>query len=441
MRNPDAPRIVHPVAWVPSAYLAEGIPFALVIWVAGTMLKDLGHRDGEITLMTASIGLAWSLKPLWAAALDMWKTKKFFVIAMQYSMAGLLVIGALVLRWNPAAPTSGESYLPVLIGLLWLIAFCSATQDICIDGIYITALDRKRQAAFVGVQGMAWNGGRIFATAVVVWLAGMFQDRLGLSARHAWSNALLAAAGSLLCLAIYHNVVLPLGTLAVRPESLRAAAATFVDTLRDFARKPKLWGMLVFVFLYRSGEGFLLVEAPLFLQASVEQGGVGLSLQDKSLIDGTISTAVSVLGGLAGGAVTARFGLRRSLFWLALSMNVPHLCFVYLSQHVSAAQPLSFATVATWVTIEKFGYSFGFVANMLYMMQQIAPGKYPTTHYAFCTALMNLVLVPTQMASGPLAERLGYPSFFLFVLVASVPSLLAAWFAPFPRLEKPVAMP
>jgi PAT family beta-lactamase induction signal transducer AmpG len=124
------------------------------------------------------------------------------------------------------------------------------------------------------------------------------------------------------------------------------------------------------------------------------------------------------------------------LFWLALSMNVPHLCFVYLSQHASAAHPLSFATIATWVTIEKFCYSFGFVANMLYMMQQIAPGKYPTTHYAFCTALMNLVLVPTQMASGPLAEWLGYPNFFLFVLLASLPSLWVAWFAPFPRVVR-----
>jgi PAT family beta-lactamase induction signal transducer AmpG len=84
------------------------------------------------------------------------------------------------------------------------------------------------------------------------------------------------------------------------------------------------------------------------------------------------------------------------------------------------------------VTIEKFGYSFGFVANMLYMMQQISPGKYHMTHYAFCTALMNLVLIPTQMASGPLADTLGYRAFFVFVLFASIPSLFAAWFAPFP---------
>ena len=208
---------------------------------------------------------------------------------------------------------------------------------------------------------------------------------------------------------------------------------TFIDTLRDFFKKPQIWGMLLFVFLYRSGEGFLLMEAPLFLQASIADGGAGLSLKEKGVIDGTVSTVFSLLGGLAGGAFIARYGLKRSLLFMALCMNVPHVCFVILSQAVTADARLSLTTVATLVTIEKFGYSFGFVANMLYMMQQIAPGKYPMTHYAFCTALMNLVLIPTQMASGPLAEALGYRGFFLFVMIASLPSVWAAWKAPFPR--------
>jgi PAT family beta-lactamase induction signal transducer AmpG len=191
--------------------------------------------------------------------------------------------------------------------------------------------------------------------------------------------------------------------------------------------------MLGFVFLYRAGEGFLLVEAPLFLQAKLHDGGAGLSLTDKSLIDGTLSTVVSIVGGLLGGAFASRFGLRRTLLLLAICLNVPHVCYVYLSQAAARETPLSFAFVAALVSIEKFGYSFGFVGNMLYMMQQVAPGRYKMTHYAFSTALMNLVLVPTQMASGPLAEWLGYKNFFLFVMLASVPSILAAWLAPFPN--------
>jgi MFS transporter, PAT family, beta-lactamase induction signal transducer AmpG len=422
---PATAKAAHPRSWVPTAYLAEGIPFALVIWVAGTMFKDLGHSDAEITLSTASIGLAWSLKPLWAAFLDMFKTKKFFVLAMEYAMAGLLVLLALSLRL--------PNYFQVMILVLWVLAFASATQDICVDGVYITTLDEKRQAAWIGVQGVAWNGGRIFGTALVVWVAGSLQEDRGLDPKTAWTYALLLSAVSMALLGIYHGFALPVGAIARRPRDASEVISTFADTLRDFLKKPSLWGMLLFVFLYRSGEGFLLVEAPLFLQAPLHEGGAGLSLKEKGLIDGTISTTISILGGLAGGAFIARFGLKRALFTMALCMNVPHLCFVYLSHAVSPEQPLSLTTIATLVTIEKFGYSFGFVANMLYMMQQISPGKYHMTHYAFCTALMNLVLIPTQMASGPLAVAFGYKAFFLFVMVASIPSLIAAWYAPFPH--------
>jgi len=225
---------------------------------------------------------------------------------------------------------------------------------------------------------------------------------------------------------------LPAGSVSSRPLSRKEVVGEFADSLGAFFRKPSIWGMLGFVFLYRAGEGFLLVEAPLFLQAKLNDGGVGLSLTDKSLIDGTLSTVVSIVGGLLGGAFASKFGLKRTLLFLALCLNVPHVCYVYLSQAVTPAAPLSFGTVAALVSLEKFGYSFGFVGNMLYMMQEVAPGRYQMTHYAFCTALMNLVLVPTQMASGPLADWLGYKNFFLFVLLASIPSVVAAWLAPFP---------
>ncbi len=421
-------RLFRPWTWVPSAYLAEGIPFAMVIWVAGTMFKDFGRDDGEITLATASIGLAWSLKPLWAAFLDMFKTKRFFVLGTEFLMAALLAAIALLIQLP-------DSFWLVIAGL-WVLAFTSATQDICVDGVYITSLDAQQQASWIGIQGMAWNFGRIFATAVVVWLAGALQEDMGLAPRAAWSYALLSSGAAMASLGLYHGFVLPAGSIPRRPENAREVVDTFLDTIRDFFRKKSIWGMLIFVFLYRSGEGFLLVEAPLFLQAAVQDGGAALTLKEKGLIDGTISSLVSIVGGIAGGAFIARYGLRRTLFFMALCMNVPNLCFVYLSHAAAAGAALSLTTIGTLVTIEKFGYSFGFVANMLYMMQQIAPGRFHMTHYAFCTALMNLVLIPTQMASGPLADWLGYESFFVFVLFASIPSLIAAWYAPFPDPPK-----
>ena len=422
----SAPAVRNPWSWVTTSYFAEGIPFALVIWVAGTMFKDLGHSDGQITLATASIGIAWSLKPFWAAFLDMYRTKKFFVLAMEFLMAALLIGIAVALPM--------PNYFQIIIGVLWVMAFASSTQDICVDGIYITSLDEKKQAAFIGVQGVFWNVGRIFATAAIVWLAGSLKADHGMEAHAAWSWAMVMAAVTLAALGIYHIFMLPTGSVTERPHSASAVVVTFKDSIVDFFRKESIWGMLIFVFLYRSAEGLLLIEGPLFLQAATDVGGVGLSLKEKGIIDGTISTGVSLAAGLLGGAFMAKYGLKRNtLVFMALCLNLPHITYVILSQLAGPGHTLSLFTIGTLVTVEKFGYSFGFVANMLYMMQQISPGKYHMTHYAFCTALMNLMLVPTQAISGPLADHLGYKTYFIVVMFAAIPSLLAAWFAPFPR--------
>lgn len=424
--SPIPTNIRNPWSWVPTLYLSMGIPFALVIWVAGTMFKDLGHTDTEITLATASIGIAWSLKPFWAAFLDMYKTKKFFVLCMEVLIA-LLLCGI-------AAALPLPNYFQITIALLWVMAFSSATQDICADGVYITSLDAKGQAKFIGLQGVFWNVGRLFGTALVVWFAGSLKEDHHMSTQAAWGWAMGLSAATLAFLAIYHWFMLPQGSVGDRPESTKAAFGTFWEAIIDFFKKDSIWGMLLFVFLYRSSEGLLLIEGPLFLQASPDHGGVGLTLKEKGLIDGTISTAVSLGAGLLGAAFLAKYGLnRRTLIFMALCLNIPHVCFVVLSQLAGPGHQLSFTTVATLVTIEKFGYSFGFVANMLYMMQQISPGKYHMTHYAYCTAIMNLTLIPTQMASGFLADHMGFQTFFLVVMAASIPSVLGAYFAPFPN--------
>ena len=424
-------KVFHPLAWVPSNYIAMGIPFSMVIWVAGTMFKDLGHSDAEITVATASIGIVWSLKPLWAGFLDMFKTKKFFVLSMEFVMGALFALMGLALLV--------EGYFATIIGIMWLVAFASATQDICSDGIYISALNKSQQAAYIGVQGMAWNLGRIIAVSAVVWFSGYLQDEAGLSSKTAWMYSLFASGALMAAFGLYHMALLPTGSV---PEDKRGQGAReifreFVDSAADFCNKRSLWGMLAFVFFYRSAEGLLLVEAPLFMQGCLEDGALQLSLQDKGTIDGVVSTIVSIVGGLLGGAFIARFTLRRTLFVLALCVNVPNLCYVYLSHVVSPDNPLSFNQIAFVVSLEKFWYGFGFVGNMLYMMQQIAPGRFKMTHYAFATAFMNLVLVPTQMVSGPLAQAMGFKEYFWFVMVATIPSLIAAWFAPFPQLGAP----
>ena len=421
-----SPAVRSPWFWVPSSYFAEGIPYALVSWTAATMLKDLGYTDAQCTAATSPILLMWSLKPFWAAFLDMYKTKKFFVLAMEFLMTALLVGLALALPL--------PNYYQIIIAVLWLLAFASATQDICVDGVYITTLDGQGQAKFIGVQGVFWNIGRIFSAAAVVWVAGSLKTDYGLNITAAWGWAWGFAAVTLAALGIFHIFMLPPGSVESRPHSAGEVFRTFWDALVDFFKKPQIWGMLLFVFLYRSAEGLLLAEGPLFLQASAASGGVGLTLKEKSIIDGAISTGISLAAGLLGGMFMSKYGLKRNtLFFMALCLNVPHLTYIVLSQMAGPGVHVPLWVVCTFVSIEKFGYSFGFVANMLYMMQQISPGKYHMTHYAFANSLMNLMLIPTQYISGGLADHMGYKMYFIVVMFAAIPSLLGAWFAPFPR--------
>ena len=413
----------NPLSWVPSGYFAEGIPYVMITWVAATMFKDLGHSDTEITFWVGNITLMWSLKPLWAAFLDMFKTKKWIVLAMEFGMVCLLVLVGFCLPMS--------SYFLISIAVLWMMAFASATQDICMDGIYITSLNKADQAKYVGIQGVFWNVGRIFSMAFIVYVASYF----GEGETSSWTIAWCLAAAVMSALAGYHIFFLPKGSVVDRPKSSKEARITFIDAWIDFFRKPQIWGMLAFVFLFRSGEGLLLGVGHLFLQAESEVGGIGLSLAQKSIIDGTVSTVVSLAGGILGGMFISKYGLKKTLFTMAICLNLPNLTYVYLAFAAQGGEPVTLWTVGSLVTIEKFFYSFGFIANMLYMMQQISPGKYHMTHYAFCTAIMNLVLWPTTAVSGFLADYLGYLNFFIVVMLATIPSFLAAWYAPFPRVE------
>ncbi|HXX66067.1 MAG TPA: hypothetical protein VEK07_02740 [Polyangiaceae bacterium] len=413
------------LAWVPSLYLAMGIPFNVVMGgTAARMYKSLGYPDSKITIALGSIGVAWSLKPLWAAFLDMYRTKKFFVLLME------VLLGILFTSVAMSLPVSG--FFQVSVALFWVAAFASSTQDICADGVYLTSLDRSAQASLAGVQGMFWVGGKLLATGVLIAVLDKLRIAEGWSQLRMWSSVMLTCAGAMLALAVYHFFFLPTGSIADRPENVRQVIKDFGRTAVSFFDKRAFWGMIAFVFLYRIGEGLIIMEGALFLQSDVSKGGLGLSAGDVSSIDAVYGTIASIIAGLLGGAFASWLTLPRALGVLGLCLNVPHLTYVFLSHLAASHHGVDYATIVTAVSIEKFGYSFGFVGNMVYMMQQLAPGRSTMTHYAFATSLMNLMLVPTNMISGPLAEWLGFSTFFFVVMFASVPSAWAAFRAPFP---------
>ena len=426
--NRKRPLSLRPLIWVPSLYLAMGIPYNVVNGTAIRMYKSLGYADSQITVATGSIGIAWSLKPLWAAFLDLYKTKKFFVLSMELLISFLLVGVALSL---PAT-----RFFQISIGLLWVCAFASSTLDICADGIYLTGLEKTAQARLAGLQGMFWVLGKVLAAGALISIVDGMRERRGWSDQQMWQTVIIACAASMALLAAYHFFVLPVGKRPDRTLNARLIAAEFVETATTFFHKRSFWGMIAFVFLYRLGEGLIVQEGQLFLQGSRATGGLALSAGQVSSIDAVYGTSATIVGGLLGGWFVARQGLSRSLWLLALCLNIPHFTFVYLSHYAAAGHGMPYGTIAMLVSIEKFGFGFGWAGNVIYMMQQMAPGRSSMTHYAFATSLMNLVLVPTAMMSGPLAEWLGFSTFFLVVMFASVPSIIAAWRAPFPLKDE-----
>jgi len=414
----------HAVVWVPTLYLAMGIPFNVINNTSASMYKSLGVGDGQNTVALGSIGIAWSLKPLWAAFLDMYRTKKFFVIAMEL-LIPLLFVGVAM-----SLPLPG--YFQISIALLWVASFASSTQDICGDGIYLTALDKKTQASLAGVQGMFWNLGKVLATGVLISGMESLANARGWSTQQMWSAVWVVTAIVMVLFAVYHVFLLPTGSIVHRPHNTKQVIEDFVGSARTFFQKRAFWGMIAFVFLYRLGEGLIMVEGKLFMQSTTASGGLGLTAGQVANIDAVYGTVAAIAGGILGGMFLGKIGLKKSLPLLGLCLNIPHFTFVYLSHYGASNHGLAYSVIVTMVTIEKFGYGFGFIGNMVYMMQQFAPGRCTMTHYAFATSLMNLVLVPTTMISGPLAEWLGFSTFFLVVMFASVPSVWAAWKAPFP---------
>jgi len=407
---------VSPAVWVPTLYFAEGLPFYAVGMMALIFYSRMGVDNRTITATVSLLGLPWSLKPLWSPFLEMYKTKKFFVVLMEF--VGGVSLGLLAL----CLPL--PDYFRYSIALFALVAFCSSTHDIAADGLYIGSLTAKQQAAYAGWQGGFYNIARFFSQGGLLILAGYLETRM--PAVRAWMIIFATVGITLVVLSLFHSRVLPSGGEERHSKSLREMLATFWDVVVSFFKKPNIWFLLTFVFLYRAGEGQVVKIGPLFLKAARDQGGLGLSTAQFGTIYGTFGTAAFIVGSILGGYFAAWLGLKRALLPLILVMNLPMLTYFYLSTEL----PTSAVSITLAMSLEMFGYGFGFVGVMLLMMQEIAPGKYQTAHYAFANSLMNLGLVLPGAISGMIQMKIGYQHFFVWVLLSAVPAMILSRFVP-----------
>jgi PAT family beta-lactamase induction signal transducer AmpG len=413
-KTSPAPAARHPLAWVPTLYLAQGLPFYAVALVAGLMYKSMGVPNEQIARWTGLLGLAWVFKALWSPFLELARSKRGVVVCFQ--LAGGLAMAALALALQL------PGWFGASIALFTIVALASSSHDICADGIYISSLSARQQAAYAGWQGAFFNAAKFLSMGGLVMLAGVLEERMGPGP--AWA-AVFGLLGALMAgLGLYHLWALPDTPGAARADGVRGVAGTLLDVIRDFFAKPGIWMAILFIILFRAGEGQIQTIGPLFLRDARAVGGLGLTTAQVGAVYGTAGTIAFLAGSIAGGYFTAALGLRRAMPYLIVAMNLPNLVFWYLS----VAQPESLAVIAVGLGVEMFGYGFGFVGVILFIMQVVASGRYQTAHYALGTGFMQLGFVLFKMVSGDIQGALGYRHFFLWVLVAALPVLVLSRF-------------
>lgn len=407
-----------PWRWVPSLYFAEGIPYVAAMSLSVVMYKTLGVSNADIALYTSWLYLPWVIKPLWSPFVDLWRTKRFWITGLQ------LLVGAALAAVALTVP--GPGYFRATLAVFWLVAFSSATHDIAADGFYLLALDHHEQAAYVGVRSTFYRLAMIAGQGGLVALAGWLQARTG-SLTQAWSLVFGTTAVAFLLLGAYHLLALP------RPASDRpsprdgGAIRGYFGTFGAFFRKPGILLSLAYLLLYRLGEAQLVKLTTPFLLDARSAGGLGLGMEFVGLVYGTVGVIALTLGGLLGGYVVSRTGLKRLLWPMLAAMHLPNFVYVLLAWW----RPGDVWLISGAVALEQFGYGFGFTAYLLYMML-VAEGEHRTAHYAICTGFMALGMMLPGMVAGRIQEHIGYPNFFLWVCLATLPSVALT---PFLRID------
>ena len=403
-----------PWLWIPSLYFAEGLPNVLVASVSVVLYKNLGVSNAAIAFYTGWLYLPWVIKPLWSPLVDLLKTRRQWIWVMQ------LILGAGMAGVALAVP--GPFFFQLTLAFFWLIAFSSATHDIAADGFYLLATTEREQSFFVGIRSMFYRVAMIAAQGGLVILVGKIYKHGG-DYSLAWSIAFGLVAAIYLTFSVYHWFSLP-RPAADKPGNAASASSLLVEffqTFGTFFQKPKIVTLLLFLLVYRLGEAQLAKMAQPFLLDQRAAGGLGLTNDQLGFYYSIIGISVFIFGTLLGGFAVSRRGLKFWLWPMLMAIHLPDAVFVWLAY----AQPQNVYAICAGVAVEQFGYGFGFVAFMLYMIR-IAQGAHPTAHYAICTGFMALGVMLPGMWSGWVQQQLGYQHFFVWVMLATIPSFLVA---------------
>ena len=392
------------------------------------MFTKMGVPNGDMALFTSLLYLPWTIKPFWSPFVDIFKTKRWWVIAMQLLMTAAFVLLTLTIP-HPSADVIASGQTPislftVMLFIFILVAFASATHDIAADGFYMLGLSEHEQASFVGIRSTFYRLSSIFGQGVRLVIAGILESRMN-NIPVAWQLTLLITSVIFAILTLWHIFFVPrpandISSLSSRESqvSVRTIVREFIRTFITYFQKKGVFIAILFMLCYRLPEAFLIKMINPFLVAPLEKGGLALPTEDVGIVYGTIGILFLTIGGILGGWFASSRGLKGSLWWMVGCMTLPCLSFVYLS----IFQPSNLVAIATSIAIEQFGYGFGFTAYMLYMMY-FSEGEFKTAHYAICTAFMALSMMLPGMVAGYLQEAVGYVNFFLIVMLCCLATI------------------
>ena len=403
----------NPWLWVPTLYFAEGIPYFIVNNISVVMFKNMGMPNGMLALYTSLLYLPWVIKPLWSPFVDIIKTKRWWIVMMQIMMSCAMLLLPFLLPQGDGAGFASHPLFFVTLTLFWITAFASATHDIAADGFYMLGLTSNKQAEFVGIRSTFYRLSSIFGQGVLVALAGILERKTA-DVHMAWKITLILSAVLFAIVTLYHTWSLPHPVSDSRSSKISAGdiIREFKRTFITFFKKKGILIAMLFMLLYRLPEAFLVKMMNPFLLDSMADGGLGLSTEAVGIIYGTIGVAALTVGGILGGFAASRWGLKKALWPMALSLTLPCLSFVFLA----AFQPSNLWIIGTCVSLDQFGYGFGFTAYMLYLIY-FSNGEFKTAHYSLCTAFMALSMMLPGMVAGYIQEAVGYTNFFIFVMV------------------------
>ena len=307
-------------AWVPTLYFAQGLPYALVVTVSVIMYKRLGFSNSDLGLYTSLLYLPWVIKPLWSPFVDLKSTKRNWFLGMQLLASVALFAIGLTLPTNIFFVTS--------LACFWMVAFASATNDIATDGYYMIGLTEDKQSFFVGMRSVFYKLANVTGQGLLVVLAGFLENKYGDNTK-AWSYTMLCAGSIMLLMTLSNFIVTP------KFESSEAIALekpkSFWEVFVSFFKKPGMGMAIAFILFFRLGESQLVKMASPFLLDPTSVGGLGYSTSEVGTIYGTIGVVFLTVGGILGGILISRDGLKKWMLPMLISLNAPNALYALLA--------------------------------------------------------------------------------------------------------------